>query len=1073
MIDRLIVKFVSGDKLSRVTSLLIVVFVILHGLWVVPVVGEFEFEAENESEDNSGIRENRGNTLHVGPGQTYTKIQDAIDNAMYGGHIYVENGTYHEDIFIYKKVSLYANGSHVFINGTLNGDVVKITANGVKLSGFTISDSGPGSSDAGIELFNVQNCNIINNSIWNNSIGIYLNSSSNNMISSNNISQNSGNGIYLCISNYNTIRNNNISMNNDDGICLNISSNNNITGNSINSNNNHGIYVYSSTIFNDDNDYFIDVGYLWNVTTSDWEYTFPGDGKYTYPNGTDEANSSKMWGDVVIRDDGPANFKGTWDTGDAITYDPLATPYFGNSDQIMNYYSNPGAPNPKYGSRIDFKSALINEEVPHSYNQSLTDWADDDGDWNPWADDLGMDGLANTYDPGEGDGRPTPGEPNVDEDLNNTKFNKPSKNIISGNNVSKNNNGIYFENTSYNTLKINIVDNNNVGVSCKHSFNNSLALNDIINNTNQAYDNGNNFWNTSTKGNYWSDWVSPDKDNDGIVDLPYNISGNAGNKDFYPLVDPIVKTPPSKPHTYPPNITTQNIFTAYINQKYSVNYSATDTDTPQNKLNWTMKNNASWLNFSTTQVLSGTATTSDIGTYWVNITVSDGVYFDITNFTVVVINRINITYPPQITTSNVQTAYVGQLYAVNYTAQDQDTPDSQLTWGMTTNTSWLSFSKNQVLSGTPNSSDIGIYWVRITVLDGNNTDFTNFTLEVKVLNNRTWPPQITTQNIYVAYIGQLYLVNYSASDRDTPQNKLTWSMETNASWLNFSVSHKLYGTPSSLDLGTYWVNISVFDGKYGDFTNFILTILTTQPSKNITRPNITKTSLGINKSDLSLNTSEIIITFFTPMNTTSVEASLTITPHVNYTLIWEKNNTVLNIIFNEELDYNTTYIISINSKAMDHEGNNLESPFELVFTTEPEMKKNDDILEDGDFTQVIAYIGIIVIILIIIIIILFMITTRNRRKIKEKAIKKVCLIEERLEPTDGKLAEDFNNDHITVISSEEFIIDLKNDALKLKKPGNFGPSKEKMLGMVQKKFVNGEITEDTYNSVKEIISKRN
>jgi len=42
-------------------------------------------------------------------------------------------------------------------------------------------------------------------------------------------------------------------------------------------------------------------------------------------------------------------------------------------------------------------------------------------------------------------------------------------------------------------------------------------------------------WNTTTCGNYWSDWDWPDADGDGIVDYPYPIEGNARAFDFKPL----------------------------------------------------------------------------------------------------------------------------------------------------------------------------------------------------------------------------------------------------------------------------------------------------------------------------------------------------------------------------------------------------------------------------------------------------------------------------------------------------------------------------------------------------------
>jgi hypothetical protein len=76
------------------------------------------------------------------------------------------------------------------------------------------------------------------------------------------------------------------------------------------------------------------------------------------------------------------------------------------------------------------------------------------------------------------------------------------------------------------------------------SNSNYIHHNNFINNNAggvQAYDDtGTNYWNTSSEGNYWSDWTSPDNNNDGIVDYPYQIDGGAGVKDNYPLVGQVV-----------------------------------------------------------------------------------------------------------------------------------------------------------------------------------------------------------------------------------------------------------------------------------------------------------------------------------------------------------------------------------------------------------------------------------------------------------------------------------------------------------------------------------------------------
>jgi parallel beta-helix repeat protein len=46
-----------------------------------------------------------------------------------------------------------------------------------------------------------------------------------------------------------------------------------------------------------------------------------------------------------------------------------------------------------------------------------------------------------------------------------------------------------------------------------------------------------NYWDNGTVGNYWDDYNGTDKNNDGIGDIPYNISGEKC-QDMYPLMSP-------------------------------------------------------------------------------------------------------------------------------------------------------------------------------------------------------------------------------------------------------------------------------------------------------------------------------------------------------------------------------------------------------------------------------------------------------------------------------------------------------------------------------------------------------
>ena len=123
---------------------------------------------------------------------------------------------------------------------------------------------------------------------------------------------------------------------------------------------------------------------------------------------------------------------------------------------------------------------------------------------------------------------------------------------ISNNTADSNNYGIYLLLSSNNTLLNNTADSNIFGIYLESSSNNTI-YNNYFNNTNNAYDDGNNIWNTTPTtgtnifgglhlgGNYWSDYTGVDTTGDGLGDTltPYNSSGNITyGGDYHPLVTP-------------------------------------------------------------------------------------------------------------------------------------------------------------------------------------------------------------------------------------------------------------------------------------------------------------------------------------------------------------------------------------------------------------------------------------------------------------------------------------------------------------------------------------------------------
>jgi uncharacterized repeat protein (TIGR01451 family) len=106
--------------------------------------------------------------------------------------------------------------------------------------------------------------------------------------------------------------------------------------------------------------------------------------------------------------------------------------------------------------------------------------------------------------------------------------------------------GINFLSSNNNDIINSIVENNIYGIILGDSDNNHIYHNKLVNNTNQAYDNGTNYWDDGypSGGNYWSDYPGTDNywgenqnilGSDGIGDTPYSIPPGT-NQDRYPII---------------------------------------------------------------------------------------------------------------------------------------------------------------------------------------------------------------------------------------------------------------------------------------------------------------------------------------------------------------------------------------------------------------------------------------------------------------------------------------------------------------------------------------------------------
>ena len=228
--------------------------------------------------------------LNINTELGYATIQEAIDApATMDGHtIRVDAGTYYENVVVNKSVLLIGeNRVSTIIDGRASGSVIHITANNVRVTGFTVrnsmfgyggiyvyqssgdnisgnivknnyngiymygsNDSIVGDNDVlgneyGIHLYGSVNVSVSGNVASSNVNGIHLDVSRNNILVDNNVSSSSWNGIYFYGSSNNTLLGNNVFSNHGRGIRLHYSFNNTLLGNVVSSNG-YGIYLYGS-----------------------------------------------------------------------------------------------------------------------------------------------------------------------------------------------------------------------------------------------------------------------------------------------------------------------------------------------------------------------------------------------------------------------------------------------------------------------------------------------------------------------------------------------------------------------------------------------------------------------------------------------------------------------------------------------------------------------------------------------------------------------------------------------------------------------------------------------------------
>ena len=485
---------------------------------------------------------------------------------------------------------------------------------------FIISNcyiSTNGTNYFGVSLNSVGNGTFENDYINNSgsSGGFYSNGGSNILLMNSTINKSSGNGLDIETSNLITVYNNTIINSQNSGIYSLSNTNSTFTYNNVSYNDlsngasNYGIYDWG---------YSTNVTYSYNIVNNNGN-----DGFWLYQSGkqmiTFNTVENNQGNGIYFGFGGPqsdvnvSNNYVAYNTQDGLNLDQASNNSISNNIIVSNT-----------GNGVNVGHLNVNNYFNNNTitNNDLAGFLID-------ASSVNVTVVGNTIDGSHTDG------------LNLTS----AYNLFTGNSsfvnntiTNSGNDGIYVNSTNNDTFSYNYVAlNSGYGVYVHNSTENTFYLNSFVNNYIQGSDaNTTNSWTNGHYGNYWSDYLGTDANNDGIGDSNYTLNGIGVANDTLPLMFPNVFSLKSAPNLSFNQGTQNHILKWNITGYDTINYAILVNNNQVGSFNGLIVN-GSWLNSFPVDYLS-------LGTYTVKLVVTD-VNMSLQTQTSSVVTVIDVTAP--------------------------------------------------------------------------------------------------------------------------------------------------------------------------------------------------------------------------------------------------------------------------------------------------------------------------------------------------------------------------------------------------------------------------------------------
>ena len=282
-------------------------------------------------------------------------------------------------------------------------------------------------------------------------------------------------------------------------------------------------------------------------------------------------------------------------------------------------------------------------------------------------------------------------------------------------------------------------------------------------------------------------------------------------------------------------------------QSITIALEATDSDVPTNTLTYTHNHTSGTITAtdSRTASFAWTPGTSDVGTHYVEFTVSDGMGG--TNSQVVVFMISDATIPdndpPEFTSTDTLT--FTELVPSTHTVVATDS--SAVTYALTSHNvtgtpaptvsaaGQLAWTPSEAQGGNPNT----VYSVTVNATDSHQNSAQQV-IHITVSESNTLPTLAPIQAQQNHISGQPITIALEATDSDVPANTLTYTDNHTSGGITQTDSRTAIfaWTPGTSDVGTYHVEFTVSDNMGGTNSQVVTFVVSDATAPDTTPPSI-------------------------------------------------------------------------------------------------------------------------------------------------------------------------------------------------------------------------------------------